>query len=70
MFNIEEDPCEHTNVAEQEKEVLDIMLQLLEKYKKTMVPIRNKPYDRQANPKYHNGLWTAWCDGAPYDNCD
>ncbi|XP_015768600.1 PREDICTED: arylsulfatase J-like [Acropora digitifera] len=70
LFNIDKDPCEHTNVANQEKDVLEMMLRLLEKYKKTMVPIRNKPYDHQANPKFHNGLWTAWCDEAPSDKCD
>lgn len=69
LFNIDKDPCEHTNVANQEKDVLEMMLQLLEKYKKTMVPIRNKPYDHRANPKFHNGLWTAWCDEAPSDKC-
>ncbi|KAL9955582.1 hypothetical protein ACROYT_G036923 [Oculina patagonica] len=69
LFNIEDDPCEYTNLAGEEKEVLQYMLQLLEKYKASMVPIRNKPYDPNANPHYHDGLWTAWCDEKPNDNC-
>lgn len=69
LFNILEDPCEYTNVAEKEKDALNMMLQLLEKYKATMAPIRNKPYDKNANPKLHNGVWTAWCDEKPNTNC-
>ena len=69
LFNIDDDPCEYTNLAEEEKDMLNFMLQLLDKYKATMVPIRNKDYDPNANPKYHNGVWTAWCDEKPNDNC-
>lgn len=69
LFNIEEDPCEYTNLAQKETDVLNHMLKLLETYKSTMVPIRNKPYDKNANPKNHNGLWTAWCDEKPNENC-
>lgn len=70
LFNIQDDPCEYTNVAEKEKDVLKMMLQLLEKYKATMVPIRNKPYDKNADPKFHDGVWTAWCDEKPNENCE
>ena len=69
LFNIEEDPCEYINLADKETVVLYMLLQLLEKYKATMVPIRNKPYDSSSNPKYHNGLWTAWCDEKTNTNC-
>lgn len=69
LFNIEEDPCEYTNLVHEHEDVLNMLLQLLEKYKATMVPIRNKPYDFSANPKYHNGLWTAWCDEKPSKVC-
>ena len=47
-----------------------MMLQLLEKYKATMVPTRNKPYDKNADPKFHDGVWTAWCDEKPNENCE
>ena len=70
LFNIEEDPCEYTNLVHEHEDVLNMLLQLLEKYKATMVPIRNKPYDFSANPKYHNGLWTAWCDEKPSKVCE
>lgn len=69
LFNIEDDPCEYTNLAEKQPDILDTLLKLLEKYKKTMVPIKNKPYDPYANPRYHNGLWTAWCDEKPNESC-
>ena len=70
LFNIKEDPCEYFNLAQIEKNVLDFMLKMLEAQKTTMVPIRNKPLDENANPKYHNGLWTAWCDEKPNENCE
>ncbi|XP_078346460.1 arylsulfatase J-like [Oculina patagonica] len=69
LFNIEDDPCEYTNLAGEEEDVLNYILQLLEKYKASMVPIRNKPYDPNANPHINDGLWTAWCDEKPNENC-
>lgn len=69
LFNMDDDPCEYTNLAANHTDVLYILLQLLEKYKATMVPIRNKPYDYSSNPKYHNGVWTAWCDDKLNENC-
>ena len=70
LFNIEEDPCEYINLAPKETKVLDFMLKMLEAQKATMVPKRNKPCDENANPKYHNGLWTAWCDEKPSEKCE
>lgn len=69
LFNIEEDPCEYFNLALVETDRLHFMLGMLEAHKATMVPIRNKPYDENANPKYHGGVWTAWCDEKPNVNC-
>jgi len=69
LFNIEEDPCEYYNLALIETNTLDFMLGMLEAHKTTMVPIRNKPYDENADPKYHEGVWTAWCDEKPNENC-
>ena len=60
LFNIEKDPCEYTNVADKEPDVLAYMFKMLARYEGGMVPPRNKPFDPLANPKYHGGVWTAW----------
>ncbi|XP_078346473.1 arylsulfatase B-like isoform X1 [Oculina patagonica] len=62
LFNIEEDPCEYYNVAEIYPDVMEKLLSVLEKYKGTMVPPRNKPIDKAADPNAHGGVWTPWCD--------
>ncbi|KAJ7390442.1 hypothetical protein OS493_025142 [Desmophyllum pertusum] len=62
LFNIEEDPCEYYNVAEKYPDVLQKGLSLLANYKRSMVPPRNKPVDKAADPRIHGGVWTTWCD--------
>ena len=62
LFNIQDDPCEYTNLADKEPDTLKTMLSLLEKYKKTMVAPRQQPGDPAADPRNHGGLWTAWKD--------
>ena len=62
LFNIEDDPCEYYNVAEKYPDVMKKLLSVLENYKKTMVPPRNKPLDKAADPNAHGGVWTPWRD--------
>ena len=62
LFNIEDDPCEYYNVAEKYPDVLKKLLSVLENYKKSMVPPRNKPRDEAADPNAHGGVWTPWRD--------
>jgi len=38
------------------------LLGVLENYKQTMVPPRNKPIDKAADPNAHGGVWTPWRD--------
>ena len=62
LFNIEDDPCEYYNVAEKNPDVMKKLLSVLENYKKSMVPSRNKPRDEAADPNAHGGVWTPWRD--------
>ncbi|XP_020620378.1 arylsulfatase I-like isoform X2 [Orbicella faveolata] len=62
LFNIEDDPCEYYNVAEKYPDVLNKLLSVMEKYKKSMVPPRYKPKDEAADPNAHGGVWTPWRD--------
>ena len=62
LFNIEDDPCEYHNVAEKYPDVLTKALGVLETYKRSMVPPRDKPVDKEADPRLHGGVWTTWRD--------
>ena len=62
LFNIEDDPCEYYNVADKNPDVMKKLLSVLENYKKSMVPPRNKPRDEAADPNAHGGVWTRWRD--------
>ena len=62
LFNIEDDPCEYVNQAKNQPEIVNNMLQWLEKYRETMVPPRNKPFDPRANPNNFGGVWSPWMD--------
>ncbi|KAK3726387.1 hypothetical protein QZH41_016252, partial [Actinostola sp. cb2023] len=60
LFDVSADPCEYVNQAATQPEILQNMLSWLEEYKKGMVPIRNKPFDHDASPKKHGGVWGPW----------
>ena len=62
LFNIEVDPCEYTNLADKEPDIVKALLERLEAYRETMVPPRYKPTDHAANPHFHGGLWVPWKD--------
>uniref|UniRef100_A0A336LN14 CSON003318 protein n=1 Tax=Culicoides sonorensis TaxID=179676 RepID=A0A336LN14_CULSO len=60
LFNILEDPCEYFNLADKQPETLKQLLQKLNQYRKSAIPIRNKQPDFNANPLFHNNTWTFW----------
>ncbi|XP_064597817.1 arylsulfatase I-like [Liolophura sinensis] len=62
LFNIPVDPCEYHNIADQNPNLVEMLLQKIEDYRKTSVPPRNKPTDPNANPKYYDGAWSCWMD--------
>lgn len=62
LFNVDEDPCEFNNLADQKPDILNTLLRRLSFYKKSAVRPGNKPLDPQSNPKFHNYIWTNWMD--------
>lgn len=62
LFNIVDDPCETTNLAADEPDVLKRMLQVADQYMRTAKWPRNQPSDPRANPKFFNRTWTNWYD--------
>ncbi|XP_018018049.1 arylsulfatase B isoform X2 [Hyalella azteca] len=65
LFHIPSDPCEQNNVASENTDVLNVLLQLTSQYNSTAVPILNAPLDPIANPKYWNYNWNNWLDFPP-----
>lgn len=63
LFNVRTDPCENHNRANDETEILDILLEALQTYK----PVKplNQPADPASHPKYWNYTWTNWLDYEP-----
>jgi len=51
LFGLDDDPCEMVNLAEEQEEIKNELLELLAKYNETIVPPRNQPRDPASNPK-------------------
>ena len=51
LLNLDEDPCEYVNLASKNPEVVDNMLNWLEKYKQTMVKPRTFPMILRRTPR-------------------
>ncbi|KAL9955594.1 hypothetical protein ACROYT_G036936 [Oculina patagonica] len=62
LFDVIKDPCEYVNQAKNEPAIVDLMLEWLDEYRKTMVPPRNKPFDPNSNPDKYGGVWSPWMD--------
>ncbi|XP_050679901.1 arylsulfatase I isoform X1 [Leptidea sinapis] len=62
LFNIEQDPCERRNLASLESEVLNRLLEELDKLNRTAVPPNNKEIDSRGDPKYWGRTFTNFGD--------
>lgn len=62
LFNVIEDPCETTNIAHLQPNILRSMSLEVERLVSISKPARNKPSDPRANPGQFNGTWTWWFD--------
>ena len=60
LFHIPSDPCEYTNIADDNQDIVIKLLTRLQEYSYTMVPPGNKPYDGRGNPIFHGGAWVPW----------
>ncbi|OTF69288.1 arylsulfatase B-like protein [Euroglyphus maynei] len=63
LFDIEQDPCELTNLAEKRSDIVEKIYRKIYKYYNEQYeqPV-NKPYDSRANPSNHGGFWKPWLD--------
>ena len=62
LFNIKDDPCEYHNLAGTEPDIVEMLMEKLEAHNQTAVPPKNQPRDKNADPKYFDGVWTSWMD--------
>ncbi|XP_059059474.1 arylsulfatase J [Achroia grisella] len=62
LFNIDEDPCEYTNLADKHPEVLQRLLKELSQFNSTAVPPNNKPLDPSGDPKFWSRMFINFGD--------
>ncbi|XP_021919140.1 arylsulfatase B-like isoform X2 [Zootermopsis nevadensis] len=63
LFDVAVDPCETNNLALRHPEVLQEMLDLVSKYKATLIHQLNKPVDvNGSDPRKFNNTWSPWVD--------
>ncbi|CAG0888292.1 unnamed protein product [Cyprideis torosa] len=55
LFNVEDDPCEYYNLADEKPEIMDELLRRLAEYNQTVVPPVNQPSDPAADPALWGG---------------
>lgn len=60
LFNIAVDPEERDDLSEQYPDVVRKMLDRLQAYNATAVPVRYPKPDPRSNPKLHGGVWGPW----------
>ncbi|XP_071809573.1 arylsulfatase B-like [Asterias amurensis] len=62
LFNINQDPCEFYNIADQNPDILGELLKRLQQLNATAVPPLNKDLmpDPRGDPRLHNGNWVPW----------
>jgi len=62
LFNIEDDPNERNNVADQNPEIVRQLKERIEYYNSTHIEQLNPPLDPRSNPARFGGVWTPWLD--------
>ncbi|XP_041354167.1 arylsulfatase B-like [Gigantopelta aegis] len=60
LFHIPSDPCEFSNIASDNKYLVQLFLDRLEQLESSMVPPLNTPIDPKGNPALHGGVWQWW----------
>lgn len=60
LFNITADPNEHHDLSKKYPDVVKSLLQKLEKYWSSSVPVQYPPPDLDADPALHGGYWGPW----------
>ena len=62
LFDLEEDPCEKRNVAEDEPEVVEFLQALIEEYRKSAVAPIRRYSDPDSAPSKWGYIWTFFKD--------
>ncbi|XP_026738978.1 arylsulfatase I [Trichoplusia ni] len=62
LYNVDTDPCERNNLANEKPDILQMMLSELEKVNQTALPPNSKEPDPLANPKYWGRVFTNFGD--------
>ena len=60
LFNIEDDPNERKNVADQNPEIVKQLKERIEFYNSTHIEQLNPPLDPKSDPAHYGGVWTPW----------
>ena len=60
LFNIAKDPQEKNDVSDLYRGIVKRMLQRLQYYYNTMVPVQFPDLDPNSNPVLHGGVWEPW----------
>jgi len=60
VFNIEDDPNERNNVADQHLEIVKQLKERIEFYNSTHIEQLNPPFDPKSDPAHYGGVWTPW----------
>jgi hypothetical protein len=62
LFNIEEDPCEKRNLAQEEPETVEFLVQLIDEYNQTAIPPLRRWNDPDCAPFKWDYTWTFFND--------
>ncbi|XP_055938572.1 arylsulfatase B-like [Argiope bruennichi] len=69
LFNIIEDPCETTNIADLHPEIVESMLITLRDYEKQAVKPQFKDPDPHGDPRCHGFAYVPWMDAEHVSDC-
>ena len=60
LFNIQNDPCEKNNIAQEYPQIVKELLTLMKQYNATAVIPNNTPDDPKCDPALHEYRWDSW----------
>lgn len=58
LFDLERDPTETTNIADEKPDVVQRMLRKLDRYRRDLIPTVKQPVLREAHPRFANYTWS------------
>jgi len=62
LFDVQQDPCEYRNVAEQNRQALAMTVDMLEQFKTEMIEQIIPKIDPNADPRLFDGYWETWME--------